>query len=328
LKPKLLVVELWGLGDLVIATPFLRAASERFEVTLLSKPFGQDLRDRFWPEVKVVPFLAPWTSFKQKYRLLSWPWREILKLQRQLAGAKFDLGISARWDPRDHFLLALLRTRQRVGYPRVRSGMFLTRSLTRPAVEAHHYSYWQILGTELGLEMPNREQLSFTSIPPTRRRILFHTGAGQPVRVWPLGKASLLLQRLRAAGHKVQIACDPNQESVWHSLGERDVAVPRSVPELLKLIDRAAAFIGNDSGPGHLAALAGVPTFTFFGSQLPEWFAPLHPGAEWIEGKSCPYKPCSDYCRFSRPFCLEDLPEEAVWQRLQPFLQRQFGLKI
>ena len=29
MKPKLLVVELWGLGDLVIATPFLQAAFAR-----------------------------------------------------------------------------------------------------------------------------------------------------------------------------------------------------------------------------------------------------------------------------------------------------------
>jgi hypothetical protein len=65
------------------------------------------------------------------------------------------------------------------------------------------------------------------------------------------------------------------------------------------LIDRAGAFIGNDSGPGHLAAFCGVPTFTLFGPQLPEWFAPLHPGSEWLEGKACPYKPCSDYCRYA-----------------------------
>jgi len=37
-KAKLLVVNLWGLGDLVIATPFLQAASQTFEVVLLAKP--------------------------------------------------------------------------------------------------------------------------------------------------------------------------------------------------------------------------------------------------------------------------------------------------
>ena len=51
-KPKLLVVELWGLGDLVIATPFLQAACEKYAVTLLAKPYALDLRARLWPEVQ------------------------------------------------------------------------------------------------------------------------------------------------------------------------------------------------------------------------------------------------------------------------------------
>ena len=76
LKQKLLVVELWGLGDLVIATPFLQAAAEKFDVTLLAKPYARDLKPRFWPDVNVVPFIAPWTAFRRKYRLHSWPWRQ------------------------------------------------------------------------------------------------------------------------------------------------------------------------------------------------------------------------------------------------------------
>ena len=71
MKPKLLVIELWGVGDLAIATPFLRAASEQYDVTLLARPYARDLQVRLWPAVRVVPFTAPWTAFQHKYRLLS-----------------------------------------------------------------------------------------------------------------------------------------------------------------------------------------------------------------------------------------------------------------
>ena len=94
--------------------------------------------------------------------------------------------------------------------------------------------------------------------------------------------------------------------------------------DLLALIDQAGAFIGNDSGPGHLAAFCGVPAFTLFGPQLPEWFAPLHPDSVWIEGKVCPYKPCSDYCRFPTPNCLWNVTEEEVGAGVETFLQRRF----
>jgi heptosyltransferase-2 len=153
--------------------------------------------------------------------------------------------------------------------------------------------------------------------------ILIHTGAAQSVRVWPLEHYQALAARLRRENFPVQIACDPDQREWWLRAGEAEVATPQNVTELIALADRAGAFIGNDSGPGHLAAICGVPTFTLFGPQLPEWFAPLHPASEWIEGRACPYKPCSDYCRFDTPFCLWNLGEEEVFARVEKFLTAQ-----
>lgn len=313
MKPKLLVVELWGLGDLVIATPFLRAASQNYSVTLLAKPYAQDLRDRFWPDVNVVPFIAPWTAFKGKYRLYAWPWREIGRL-RKLRWERFNAGASARWDPRDHILLKSLGARLRYGFPRVGSQVFLTDPLIKPESRAHRYEYWRVLGSALGLELPAHDRIPVPQAP-REGEILVHTGAGQPVRVWPLERYRELVTRLRARGHRVQVACDGDQQQWWRAAGESGVVAPRSVAELLKLVDRARLFIGNDSGPGHVAAMAGVPTFTIFGPQVPEWFAPLHPEARWIEGKACPYRPCSDYCRFSKPICLWNISEDEVWEQ-------------
>ena len=153
--------------------------------------------------------------------------------------------------------------------------------------------------------------------------ILIHTGAAQAVRVWPLEHYRELVARLRRGNFPVQVACDRDQRAWWLQTGEPEVATPDTVAQLIALVDRAGAFIGNDSGPGHLAAICGVPTFTLFGPQLPEWFAPLHPNSDWIEGKACPYKPCSDYCRFPTPFCLWNLGEEEVFLRVEKFLAAQ-----
>jgi ADP-heptose:LPS heptosyltransferase len=322
LKPKLLIVELWGLGDLVIATPFLRAASEKFEVTLLAKPFALDLQTRLWPDVRVETFVAPWTAFKHKYLLWRWPFFEIIRLRRRLAENHFDFGFSARWDPRDHLLLDLVGARERLGFPRLRSGIFLTQPLARPEPQSHRYESWRAIARALDIELPPREKIS---IPAGHdgKTVLIHTGAGQPIRVWPLEHYKNLAVRLRRKNFEVQIACDPDQRNWWLRAGETGAATPRTVRELISLIDRAGVFIGNDSGPGHLAAFCSVPTFTLFGPQLPEWFAPLHPAAEWIEGKSCPYKPCSDYCRFPTPFCLWNVSEEEVFGRIEKFLAAQ-----
>ncbi len=327
MKPKLLVIELWGLGDLVIASPFLQAASQRYRVTLLAKPYAVDLQPRFWPDVKVVPFVAPWTAFKHKYRLWTWPWGKMIRLLHGLAAERFDFGLSARrgtgggGDPRDHLLLWLARAKTRLGFARWGSRIFLAKSPARPVPHAHRYENWRVMAQALGFEVPLREALVLPKLRPAGE-VLVHSGAGQPVRVWPLDRYRNLVARLRQAGYRVQVACDPEQRNYWLAAGEKTVATPRSVTELFAMADRAAAFIGNDSGPGHLAAFCGVPTFTLFGPQMPEWFAPLHPGSAWLEGKACPYKPCSDYCRFPVAGCIVNTGEDEVWTMVERFVAR------
>ena len=320
MKPKLLIVELWGLGDLAIATPFLRAAAEKFDVTLLAKPFALDLQPRLWPGVRIEAFTAPWTAFKNKYHVWRWPLFEMGRLAGRLAEARFEVGLSARWgDARDHLLLKLVGARERFGFPRLGSQILLTRPLARSQPEAHHYEAWRLIARALDLQLPPREKILIHTAR-NHGTILIHTGAAQPVRVWPLANYRNLASRLRQRNFQVQIACDPDQREWWLRSGETEVAAPRNVTELIAQIDRAGAFIGNDSGPGHLAAICGVPTFTLFGPQLPEWFAPLHPASEWMEGKACPYKPCSDYCRFATPFCLWNTGPEEVFARVEKFL--------
>lgn len=321
-KPKLLIIELWGLGDLAIGTPFIRAAVQKYDVTVLAKPYATALQARLWPEARVQPFIAPWTAFYHKYRLLNWPWREMFRLWGIMRTARFDIGLSARWDPRDHFLLGFSGAKKRFGYPRLSSRMFLTDPVKRPDPAAHRYENWRVLGRAIGIDLPPREKIAVPERTSSTGEILLHTGAGQSIRVWPLNNYRKLAARLRERQCRVQVVCDPDQRDWWLRNGETDIATPRTVADLLVLLDRASLMIGNDSGPGHLAAFAGVPTFTIFGPQLPEWFAPLHPAAQWIEGKPCPYKPCSDYCRFAEPVCLTGLTEPDVWKRVEAFVSK------
>ena len=185
LKSKLLIIELWGLGDLVIATPFLRAVAERYDVTLLAKPFALDLQPRLWPGVKVVAFTAPWTAFKNKYQFWRWPLLEMIRLRRKLAAEQFEFGLSARWDPRDHLLLKIFGAKSRMGFPRMRSQFFLTQPFARPEPRAHRYESWRVIACALDIKLPPRDKISLPAVPG-RETVLIHTGAGQHVRVWPL----------------------------------------------------------------------------------------------------------------------------------------------
>jgi heptosyltransferase-2 len=205
----------------------------------------------------------------------------------------------------------------------LKSGRCLTSELARPDPLAHRSEYWRVAGRALGLALPPLKDL--VPAPRSAQSVaLLHSGARLPARVWPLENFQRLAARLRAKKITVQIACDPDQLAWWQSHGE-NTACPRTVTELFTHIDRAGVFIGNCSGPGHLAGIAGVPTFTFYGPSLHEWFLPLHPAAEVYEGRACPYKPCSDYCRYARPFCLGEVTADEVWPRVEQFIGRHLS---
>src|SRR5207248_457903 len=148
-RPRLLVLELWGLGDIALALPFLRAASATMRVTLLARPHAAPLLARFAPAVEHVSVAMPWTVFAGKYRLHRWPWRELSRLIRQLRAARFDFGVSARPDPRDHLLLALAGARRRLGFSRAASRWLLTDPLPPPD-RPHRSDYWRRLAGAIG----------------------------------------------------------------------------------------------------------------------------------------------------------------------------------
>lgn len=183
------------------------------------------------------------------------------------------------------------------GFPRG-SGMLLHRALPRP-VQPHRADYWRALAASFDWKLPPAPTRMATG-----RHVVIHVGAGQPVRCWSRARFDEIATRLRAAGWNVTLLDD--------SLTDLDT--------LLATLATADRFVGNDSGPGHLAALLGVPTFTIFGPQLPANFAPTHPQAAWIEGAPCPYKPCRDYCRFPQPQCLLAVTVDEVWSRLSTWL--------
>jgi ADP-heptose:LPS heptosyltransferase len=296
------VLELWGLGDIALAMPFLRVATNHLRVTLVAKPNAAPVLNRFCPTVELLPFTAPWTAFTGKYRLHEWPWGKFNALRHALKAQRFNFAASARPDPRDHVLLAMSGARQRIGFPSRGSGFLLTDSVAPPS-SRHRAEYWRALGAHLGFDVPatNPPRSDATT---SERNVIIHTGAGHAVRRWPRGRFEELARRLRASGWKVTMIDD--------SLGD--------LSSLLDVLATGHRFIGNDSGPGHLAALLGIPTFTIFGPQLPELFAPRHPQAAWIEGAPCPYKPCFDACRFAEPHCLVKVTVEQAWSEIREWL--------
>jgi len=237
MKPTLLVIELWGLGDLALAIPFIQATSTQYHVTLLAKPFAAELQDLFFPNTKLVTFNAPWTAFRNKYNVWNWPIKTILELIQQLR-KKNDFAVSARRDPREHFLMWLTGAKCRLGFPRIGSNLFLTKPIKDLPKTAHRYEHWRRLAQELKITLPKiHERL----VPnrPSGEYVLIHTGAGQPTRIWPLENYRTLALHLRNQGYQVVINCDQNQINWWQKYADlKVIPTPNPLPTNIKFEKR------------------------------------------------------------------------------------------
>ncbi len=116
-----------------------------------------------------------------------------------------------------------------------------------------------------------------------RDRIVVHPGAGKEASRWPAERFLELVKRLSDEGDSVRVLLGEAELERWPSQlvarfeDAAAVCWPATLIELLDEIAAAEVFVGNDSGPGHLAATIGVPTVSLFGPGDPVRWRPLGP---------------------------------------------------
>src|SRR5467141_4070677 len=208
-KPKLLVCELWGIGDLTLATALIDKARAQYEVHLLAKPHASDLLGPTYPDVVFHSYIAPWTAHYRKYHLWNWRWRELFKIIVDLRREKFAAAVSVRLDPRDHFLMWLISAPRRIGFVIKGSGVFLHERSHEPKEKWHRVESYREIGRRLGVvgienADPRLDGGSYRADrihdllkAPAKPIVTAHLGAGQPVRHWPEAYWKQILQQLR-----------------------------------------------------------------------------------------------------------------------------------
>jgi ADP-heptose:LPS heptosyltransferase len=111
-------------------------------------------------------------------------------------------------------------------------------------------------------------------------------------KAWPLSHSAILARELAAAGYEVLLLGGPGEEAVSRRLAALAPAVrvlpPCGVAPLAAVIARLRAVVGTDSGPRHLAAALGVPSFAWFGPTHPDtWNPPGEAHGFWRTALPC-----------------------------------------
>ena len=97
-----------------------------------------------------------------------------------------------------------------------------------------------------------------------------------------------------------------------------------SLAESIKLIDKAAVVVSNDSAPIHFASVVNTPTIAIFGPTIPAFgFGPLAENSIILENNNLPCRPCSHNgskpCRFGTSECMTSISVENVAREVLTF---------
>ena len=157
-----------------------------------------------------------------------------------------------------------------------------------------------------------------------RPLIAIHPGSPIPLKRWmPERYAELadwLIARKRAKILFVGVEAEMPIITEIQELMQAEsinIAGKTTLTQLASILHISNGFIGNDSGPMHLAAAVGTPTIGLYGPGDPTRFGPVGTKCQAIQRKQdCP--PCpGTTCRFGKDGCMSKIQVTDVIQTLE-----------
>ncbi|MBI3313818.1 MAG: glycosyltransferase family 9 protein [Candidatus Omnitrophica bacterium] len=345
---RILIIRLDSLGDVLMTRPAVHALRKhlphaRIEL-LVSEKWEALFRDTTEVD-EVIALKENWLDQK-----LSWmaTLRNIILLSKALRRKKFDLAIDFRGDLLNILLMTLAGIPRRYGYG-ITGGDFLLTHSAHYAFDRHQVFVNLALVDDLVQEEDpgqaplaiNRERYrkfwdkeAIRRLGEERPRIVIHPGAAYPSKRWPGQKyreliMSLLNERL---GSVILIGTRKEKEEMknlnFSGTEILDLRGETTLEELPVLFEACDVYIGNDSGPAHLAAAQGMEIISIFSGTND--FRVWHPWTKTLHlfRHDVPCSPCeAKECPLKHHDCMEKISMNDVLSKLKEILVRKGQLR-
>ncbi|MBE3557947.1 MAG: glycosyltransferase family 9 protein [Ktedonobacteraceae bacterium] len=302
LDARILVVKLASIGDLLLATPALRALHETYplgRIDLLVTPESADLLQG-WDAIHKIIVLDKYL-FDSLSQVVKHPRRllRLLEFNNLLRAGEYDAvlllhHLTLPFGRLKHQFLALASgARWRVGLDNG-YGWFLNVRVRDEGFGARHEAeYYMAVAEAAGAKVRDRNlyvPLDEEERAQARRLvygdsgtgsvqhpiIALHAGSGSysTARRWPVERFARLADMLyREFGGQLLLVGGPEEIELHRQLIDkmrttmpvRSLAGRSSIRVTAAVMELVDLFIGNDAGPMHLAAAAGTPVVAIFG---------------------------------------------------------------
>jgi len=319
---KILVVQLWGIGETITTLPALRALRKRFsgaEITILATRRNKDVYFRNPDADKLVEIdfnISSLLEFmRRNYR-------------------KFDLVIDMEEYLNVSAILTFAAGKKRVGYSHGLRSLLYTKETVYNDQQHSVFAFMDLART-VGAEIPVKKLIPVQFDKHDAREVdkwmkerrirsgEFVVGIAPgsaesaPSRKWQKEKyaklADSILERYGKKGCWVIFFGSSDERALVDEImtimklkeNVYNAAGFFTVRQLFCALQKCKAFVGNDSGPMHIAAAQGVKTLGLFGPNTPVRWAPYGEKNAFVYHQdSGGYTPCINTHKGQVPDCL------------------------
>jgi len=300
---RIVVLHMSGIGDLLLITPALRALRRlypRAHMDLITYRLSNAAFLFRSPGVwRGCEF--PLFDLDIKWAWTRGFWKALERPVRFIRQEPCDLYVSFHhcWLPQWHLLELWLAARSGARYKVginpdfVRSPGVFDRALPESRLGDRHYRpfFLEVVGLlgeagkDLSLEFPlepgevlNAKEAIRTALPGKRRIICLHVGATHAAQLWPLDRFIELAKRFETDGDGLVLLGTEEERDLTGRLAASlpsgtvlNVAGKTTLFQMAAFIDASDLFIGNDSGPMHVAIARRRPTMGLIGPGRPRY---------------------------------------------------------
>jgi len=160
-----------------------------------------------------------------------------------------------------------------------------------------------------------------------RKYVVIHPGSVMSTKRWEPARFAEIARDLSNQGLTIVVTSGPGEEmyagQVSRQIEKSVIMLGLSIPELAELVRGATLYIGNDSGPMHLAAAVGTPTVAVWGSSDSRRWHPWGVAHRVVQN---PFEcnPCPGYrCLVAdSPLCIESVTVDQVDTAVKELIEK------
>jgi ADP-heptose:LPS heptosyltransferase len=160
-----------------------------------------------------------------------------------------------------------------------------------------------------------------------RKYAVIHPGSVMSTKRWEPARFAHIARDLSKRGLTIVVTSGPGEEvyagQVARQIEKSVILLGLSIPEVAELVRGAALYVGNDSGPMHLAAAVGTPTVAIWGSSDSRRWHPWGVDHRVVQN---PFEcnPCPGYrCLVAdSPLCIESVTVEQVDTAVKELIEK------